>query len=579
MKKSKKQEHLSGTNREIFIRSTRLVHPMVVLPTPNSWVGLPKPLLPTRQDFSEVSSIEQSIIRTSGWKPQVYTDWDSIRNILFPVHDRLIQEVEDRIKPLNLAMLTNRLYDQLEICYGLNEYQKSHLTAAVLLTGDQQFGATVNQMLQDNSPHTLGLRYLLEMVVKHCNIELSAAVPDFTIIRLIALATRIVDMDGFLDHAYFGILPQELLITKDHKAVLRPSQVALEVTHKWQKARTLKTFDYLWDMGEGLQEIVAKPIQLKTFTDTEPFLVFNDPMKEEFGYSLTEWMEFVASIIQCFNDYERLKNITRSDLIQFIRQNSKINDVTLDHLLDRFTLSSTNMDHLKLDDMLPMGKFWRDFRVLNRPIIQLDNSPNPKLAIGLETFSGSAKLFFYLLSNGLAKLLGAKSRGPVDKATGHLDEHAGDVFRDELAANVHRSGFDAEKEVKLSSQKRKQEIGPIDIVVIDKQTPRLILVEAKDVNTRTTPREWRDQMTQFIGKHRNDSKSYCYKLMRKRDLLKSQLPTLTTKYEIPDSSTVIVECVIVVSHPLLWMYTSHGSPVPILDENEFLRTLTTRNRF
>ena len=69
----------------------------VPIPIPNSTSVLPDPLWLEQKDSEMVLSLEKSFFNAQNIQPGKYVQWKEVKRILFPVHDRLIEELANRI--------------------------------------------------------------------------------------------------------------------------------------------------------------------------------------------------------------------------------------------------------------------------------------------------------------------------------------------------------------------------------------------------------------------------------------------------------------------------------------------------
>ncbi|MBA7710407.1 hypothetical protein ES703_119349 [subsurface metagenome] len=232
-----------------------------------------------------------------------------------------------------------------------------------------------------------------------------------------------------------------------------------------------------------------------------------------------------------------------------------------------------------LIDMLPAENFWRDLRLTNRPIVEIEDNTIPIVVLGVETVQHGSWVYFRRLIDGRARLPRTQPNGPLTRAFGAIYEKSGDVFRDEIISRCKKMGLQAVPEkASVRGAKIPQGIGPVDAFIFDKPHRRFILAEAKDVSARITPRELKKQRDDFVGNEKNDPECFLSKLHRQEHWFRSHLSGLKEEYGIMPDQEVGIEGVVVVSHPMLWVF-SQPDAIPVLDDYEFFRRLKSGKTF
>ncbi|MBF4481839.1 hypothetical protein [Dehalococcoides mccartyi] len=453
----------------------------VPVPVPNSTSVLPAPLWLEQRDFETVLSLEKSSYKANNIQPCTYAEWKEVKRILFPVHDKLIEELEIRINELDRNSLVIQLYDQLEIMYGTLEKRRFEAMGATALTGDRRIPVSADIEWRVRSPQLLGLRYLIELTVKMEGKQ-GHPIGEGKLSELMALSTRIGEMDAFLEHVSCGILPYELIVTKELVAQFQLSESGVQSMKSWQDARKNRIFQATLEELGGLQRITTEPINETQLTQDNVWKKLDRPMKSEKGYSLTEWLHLFHALIAGFDDYERLKIQPKADLIRYLREATALDAKIIDRFLNDRILSSREMIGLTKDQMLPSENFWRDLRIANRPIIEINQDNVPTVIFGIETTQQCSKIYFQLLTEGRWQAAHCDPDGPIVHVLGSIHEKSGDFFRDEVLESCRAMGLEAEREKATADGiKLPQGIGPVDVFIFEKHRKRFILVECKDV--------------------------------------------------------------------------------------------------
>lgn len=546
----------------------------VPIPVPNSMSVLPKPLWLEQKDIEMVLSFEKTFYEANNIKPGVYGKWEEVKRILFPVHDILIEELESRINELDGNSLVKQLYDQLEVMYGTLEKRRLESMGATALTGDRRIPVATDIEWRVRSPQLLGLRYLIELTVKIQG-KPGCPISERMLLELMALSTRIAEMDAFLEHVSCGIVPYELIITKELTAQFQLSKRGIQYIKYWQDARKNRIFQATIEELGGLQRITTEPISESQLTSDSVWKKLDMPMKSEKGYSLTEWLHLFHALIAAFDDYERLKIQPKAELIAYLSKATNLNNHVIDRFLDDRILSSQKLAGLNKSQMLPSENFWRDLRIANRPIIEIIQDNVPTVIYGIETTQQCSKIYFQLLTEGRWQIAHCDPDGPIVHALGSIHEKSGDYFRDEVLETCRKMGLEAKSEKATANGiKLPKGIGPVDVFIFEKHRKRFILVECKDVSFRITPKELRNQKEEFVGKNKKDTNCFLGKLRAKKKWFRSHLAELRKEYGLRVDQKVDLTGIIVANHSMIWLY-AHPDPIPVLDNDDFFEKLRT----
>ena len=443
------------------------------------------------------------------------------------------------------------------------------------LTGSQEASLRYSRAHLRFSDHTLGLRYLIERTVK-CNGHGTAKITIDVIKFLLSMAIKITDIDYFLETIYNDIvIPQELIISSSHKASFGPTAYTKRRNEKWLSSEKHRVFDRSMEDLEMGSRIINDPISEDEITGNIFWQTVSPAYKSEKGYDLTEWFHMQGALITFFDHYERLKVVPRVKLLRYITSTCKQSLSIAGIFLNNHTLSAENMSHLEMKDMLPAENFWRDFRVTNRPLVEISRENLATIVYGVETTQQGMVAYFRNFSGGRLQVVNCQSNGPLKQVMGQVNENAGNVFRDEIIKHCQQMGIDAIPEKRtIKNLSPENGIGPIDVLIYDKFHARFVLIEAKDPNYRITPRELKQQKEQFIGPTKDKTESFLDVLDKKERWFNSKLDLLKEEFGLSPKQPVSLVSVIVVSHNMRWLYFQDDI-LPILNRYSFFEKLAS----
>jgi len=526
----------------------------------------------SEENAKEVRSLEHSILVTQRVKPGTFKRFSEVRNILVPVHDRLLEETERLIRQFDRNELIIRLYDELEIMYGTLEKHRIQGMAASAIWHDKRIPMALRREWRARSTQIMGVKYLMESTIKN-GTKGGKPLSDEELLKLMGLGTRITEIDGFMEHVYHRIIPHELSISRTLQIKMGLSKSGVRALQEWDEAKKEREYEKMLADLSGRQKTMEQPIKESQLTEDRIWKTLDQPMKRELGYSLTDRLQLNKALIAYFDDFERLKVVAKEEFVCYLGQYTRLDTQTLNLLLSAHSLSRGNLAKLDRLDMLPVGHFWRDTRLSNRPIVEIKEGSASLIVLGVETIQQGMQRGFELLADTRASILGVKPDGPIVHAFGTINEKAGNLFRDDVIRTCRLMGFGVEGEKSsVGSIKIPKNIGPVDAFVWDKSHSRFVIVETKDLSERITPKDLAKQKEQFVGERYGDRKCFLRKLRAQEDWFRRRMVELKREYDISPDDKVTVEGAVVVNHSMLWLF-GHNEPIPVLDDYQFFRRL------
>jgi len=550
----------------------------VALPVPTSFRALPELSRLNQKQLHAAAELEKSYTQQSSILPGTYSEFEDVK-ALINVHDRMWDTLEVELLKFDNLAICKHLCRKLEIILGHLHMNKYQTAAAQTLTGRTEGSEKRFDTWLAISPITEGIKFLLEMAVKHCGSE-GLTSGGSRLDYLIGLSIRIVMLDEHLDSIYHHIVPYEITVAPDFSIVggiTGKARVAIDNFRKSEKPHAAQADR---DFIDKLNRVMGPEIKEDDFRAFPELGTLDKAMVEELGYGIFDWLNYVKGCMSIFGENEFLKVTGVPRLMRHLRDTVGLKSDTVELLLRDHALSEATVRDLTREDMMPMANYRRDSRLLRRPLLEISHI-NARIAIiGIETFSIGTQVFFDSLVYGTLQIPRMQQEGPIKSAMGILQAQIGAPFRDSIASKCIAMGFKAETEWPVPKQdKSEKPVGPIDILVIDHKKRRFILVEAKNLQSQgIVPKEMKGQRDRFLGTKGRDDQPFLQVLKDKEQAFASNKGWHLNKLKMDASEDYSVESVIVVYHPLFWPLVA-TEPLPILDDLEFYKRLQLGQHF
>ena len=540
--------------------------------TPSSFHVLPGLRLPAPKQVKLIEDLKRSLIRDSGIQPGVYSSLD---NALFPrvqaVYDGLLHKLLDELSWVDTFDLSIRLYKRHEEFLG-HILKGHHYLAAFRKYGDSWESSMGNQRLWERlSPYTESNRWLIEVAVKHYS-RTGETVGGSKLDRLIELARAIVEWDMIWETVAHRAIQHDIVVDRDFVAVLRPTPHGTRAWEAYQSAlmpgmaeSEAERFNILQSSQEGMS--------IEHMIDRMGLKEMDEPLMRERGYSMSDWIRFSLGLVDSFGETEYYRTPKLPRLASFLSSRWKLDPQRLDYLLKDYAISSQMLDSVDIREMLPVENARRDSRLLRRPVVLLERGGSQYCLYGVETTSIGLQMALARIQSGRIDLAHNRE-GPVKEIVGTLQERLGLTFEQDIADKCAELGFESKlRKDRIGGQRLPEGrgFGPVDVFVIDRQSRRFILVEAKNVaDEGFVPKLMKNERQEFMD--------HTAKLESQTSWFAEHLAELESEYGVRPEEAYSVEGVVVVNSPRPWMFTS-DRPLRIVDYHRFFALLKRGQKF
>ena len=268
----------------------------------------------------------------------------------------------------------------------------------------------------------------------------------------------------------------------------------------------------------------------------QPPQELNTAYLDEFGFTLTDFIEFVYAMLEIGDEIEsNIKSITRDELPKKINKYVKIDKKVICRIIDSLSLSQredylTPPSGFSKNDIWPW-RFNRKLSVTSGPIINYKN----KLIWGNRQLY-HCMLFTIDLIND-AKLPVFNEKGRLKSLLGKIANSGGNHFNDAVADKLKRiDGLIVDSKVKKINRTKitddnNQDIGDIDVLIINPKKKKIIVAEVKDFSYTKSPYEMHQEYLRVFCDQK-DKLCYISKHKRRVNWMKNHIEDIITHYNL-----------------------------------------------
>lgn len=480
---------------------------------------LPKPIIIERLDDAN-SRIGLGWIDDSKGKFIEIKGKKSCVSYLNKIVDKVWNKIKSKLLKYDKLQLCQKLSLNLESLRNSKSKWERTVKAALALHKDKENVIdTVNEQISKINAANIASRILIEMAACTSHINGAEEPDDLDISTLLAHATLIFNIGAWSDAIEYNLFEPSIHISSFGQVMLNYDfeRNVIIPYHKFfntlQRKSDAENYDKLYD--QSINETPEEELFPRDFLSAWKF---------EFNISLHD----IRLIIDIFEDYglqskKAVYKIKKSNIVEhIIKFETDFDKHQITKFIDRITLPSrpkwnqTNRElpqNFSQQDWYPWN-FRRKLSVITRPIVELDNEPDPLLLISPSAIRES---LWYLISNSLDATFDEKFyfSSAMKKWIGNRRNLLGNQFNDAVKDKMIEQGWDAESNIlvtQLLNRKTDRDYGDIDVLAWSKKNKLLIAIECKDLYFAKTHKE--------IGRQLNDFKGVVNKKGKRDRLLK-----------------------------------------------------------
>lgn len=496
---------------------------------------LPKPLMVDRSDDASLR-IGMGWLGRSRDEGSRIVGVDECTKYIAELLDHLWVDIKKLLSGLDRERLVERLILNIEAARvegsQWNRTIRANLAQHVDKDGVRK-AATVKHYSLNAA--MLGSRIGIEMAL--CESPLSGGVPpgEIEIARLLAYASLMHHLGGYSDAIKYEAMPAEIQISHFGNVMMNHAFTDT-VLHRFGNEMYKRTFR---SEAEKYGELFREP---KGSGCVEHLLraEFNDAWFAEFGFTID----------QCRAYIDHLENLALKRNAAVIRLHShelvecESDTVAVSRDTVRAILNALSLWPRDSWPSAPEGfshrdwepwKFRRRLSVVERPLIQLDNTDDPAFLIAPDLIREG---FVYVLRCSYEAAYDDKhfKSDEMRKWIGTRRNAAGHDFNKKVAERLSALGWSTRANIKLTevlNAKLDRDYGDVDVLAWNQGGTRVLAIECKDLGTVRTHGEIAAQLQQFRG--RNNRKG-------KPDRLKRHLNRLEVLRSRPDAVAKYIGC-------------------------------------
>lgn len=533
-------------------------------PPHSSWTDAVKPIPIYQCDEELTITTEWNVLRKNGKTPGIYKEKVEIYSIFGEALQALRSELLRKIGECDRDMLVTFAYTQLEAAYIQSEFRKQELAFANETAEFVDIAEEYQETARKSVDLTFAIRLVLETALQNDTIE-QRPVSLEAFSELIAYANQIMWLDSFGD---------QLSLLERAGCELPKVELTEAATTKihFEGHERTELAQYLFELQTSdVQKQYERSEDISNDSIRKAFLdCFDDALVDEHGFSLTDRLILDNSLLQLFDKREiPILSIGRIQLTELLVRNSSLSNQTVSAYLERLCLSKSLL--IDSGSIKPSERYWRDERILNRPIICIDS----KTCLFARTVCGIAsQVFTERLLKAHAPSSSTEQNSKLTKAISKWSNLRGEEFKNSIVTFLKDLNWEADCEISALDGVSMPELGmgPIDIIAINRTKKRVLVLEAKRNYFSRNAKDIRNELDKYfgIGKKKGELQRFSEKI----DWVMNHKDKLFIHYALSKSDEWTIEPNFITSE-LLFCISFRTPPCKVITDSKFRETLAT----
>lgn len=526
-----------------------------------SYENAPQPMTLEDGDRWWVDEILSKAILDAGIQPGMYEDPEKIGELATTLASISKQKLIDKLKKYPRQEIIERSYAELEAVYAQDERKEYETLASIAINGHEDIIKKHTEHNQDFTQLSFAYRYLIEASLQTSE-EGHELLTDEAFLEILALAERYVDVEFWGDTTFYGLQPGKLYISKRGFPGIASNGNGGILSRKRAFA-ALKSAKYRSDLREkARKEGALKPGEKeKAMYDR-----LNAPFKTEFGYTLEDFIDTAKAMIDLFSDLKSPILMTSKTVLRDkLSSETGIDADTTASIIERLTLS---MDGLKDVDINPSQRFWREERLLNKPLVSMPRNENI-LLFTRAVLERMAMSFLDRLMSGRLDYLKNHQKSELNKTVMDIVNEDATKFEDTVCDSLEEKGLQVRRRVKsLGGETIPREgVGEIDGLAWDAKKRTVYVIEIKDNEPSRSPIEIKSEIDNYYG--RDKKKGYYKQLGDKYDWIKANQELIRKEFQIEEKVKIKVKPALV-TNAIVASSILKSPPHPTYTLDEFI---------
>ena len=421
-------------------------------------------------------------------------------------------------------------YDLEVIMFKMMEAQKRYSYDIECYPEKQR---EIERTINDLNKSSVAIKFFIEYVSSVPSSD-NKTINELDYEYILAVCSQIIEWANTGDLFYNNMIDVPISLLKSHRIGMDRSEVK-RLTHYNYHASTLR----LTQSSNPLKQPFHDPWDSLVSSND-----INEAIVEEYGYSFSDLFTCVMSMIAFGNTLET--EVKQADITEIIKFIPDVKEETIRQIISDLC-NVQRSDYLQppkpfsKNDVYPW-RFNRRLAFIRRPVIRFENN----------IIWGNRQLFHNLLY--LTELIKegklAASKGKLKMLMSKMANKLGNDFNTAVAQRIESFGFSMvfTKVNKINHNKIESKpgyaLGDIDVLLINPQKHKIVVIEVKEFSFSKTPYEiHREYLKLFC----DTDKEICYITKHKRRVqwIKEHISDLILHYGLDDGKWEVSDALIV----------------------------------
>ena len=448
-----------------------------------------------------------------GWMARKREDGHTLEGIepccdyLRKLIDGVVERMSASLGQINRTALVTAMLENHEALAGESAlWTRTFGSLAALSDSQEEAEAAAMNKFGMYSAASIASRIVLEMGLCLCPEDVTAKPGKIDIGQLLADASLLFHIGGYRDAIRDGIMEAKVRISPGGEVQMNhdfTNNTARPFGKSFQKHELTRAVDRYSEHYQSDDEFEAARAKAPSPAEIEPF---SRVWQQEFGVTLEDARSFTSAMTTiATTDQKAVMLVPYTRLVERLVEITKLDQSVVKACLTQFMLSPRAKWNAApegfQDSSWQPWRFRRQLSLVSRPIVQLDTSSDPVIAL-------APAMVAHHIATYVSNILYARFDQSMFKSSamkryvGEVTGRDGEAFNERVAEKMRSLGWKAKANLsdgEILKRAKDPSFGDVDVLAWNPETKRVLVIECKDLSLDKTFGEIARRLSRFRG--------------------------------------------------------------------------------
>ena len=434
---------------------------------------------------------------------------DECKDYLRKLVDQLIQKFKTSVAQFDKRALLEQLLRNHEALFAeMDTWKRTYGAVEALSTNKSLATREAIRQIGHFNAASMSSRIAMEAAICESPLDGGLKPGNYDIAQMLAYASLIHHMGGYSKAMTAGMMPPEIKISPAGEVMMNHdfSNQVVQPFGEFFQTSSLRSAaqKYIENYALGAEEEAQNSTEE---TPSDHDRQFAEAWHDEYGFTLENLKAFVGGIDTLLvTDCKAVLHMKMSDLIERICAETKLTSEIAAACTQAFTFTprekwDTSPEGYMSSAWFPW-QFQRQLSLVSRPIIQLEDTDDPKCLVAPAMIIMHIANFVSNAREGALDQRMFNQDGLMFRWIGSVNGDQGEAFNEQVSTEFQSVGWNARANLsdgEILNRRKNPAFGDVDVLAWDDAQKRILVVECKNLSFDKTIGEISRRLANYKG--------------------------------------------------------------------------------